>query len=96
MAWILSKERLKEVKWFSLSKKSRQRHDLIAACESLRGNCVVSDGATEDSGHNLQLDMFRLNLSRNLLEVGAELWQFVQGDCGSLFLDVSRLHWTEP
>lgn len=56
----------------------------------------MSDGATEDSGHNLQLDMFRLNLSRNLLEVGAELWQFVQGDCGSLFLDVSRLHWTEP
>lgn len=54
-------------------KKSRQRHDLIAACESLRGNCLVSDGATEDSGHNLQLDMFRLNLSRNLLEVGAEL-----------------------
>lgn len=79
MAWGLEymtgEERPKELKWFSLAKR-RQRHDLIAAYKSLRGNCkydeaklllIVPGGATRDSVHNLQLEMFRLNLRRNLL-----------------------------
>lgn len=42
MAWGLEymtgEERPKELKWFSLAKR-RQRHELIAAYKSLRGNC---------------------------------------------------------
>lgn len=71
---MTSEKRLKELKRFSLA-KGRQRHDLVAAFKSLRDNCkydeaklflVVPDGATRDSGHNLQLETFRLNLRRNL------------------------------
>ena len=74
LEYMTSEERLKDLKWFSLAKR-RQRHDLIAAYKSLRGNCkydegklflVVPDGATRDGGHNLQLETFRLNLRRNL------------------------------
>lgn len=79
MAWGLEymtgEERPKELRWFSLAKR-RQRHELIAAYKSLRGNCkydeaklllLVPGGATRDSVLNLQLEMLRLNLRRNLL-----------------------------
>ncbi|KAK4827971.1 hypothetical protein QYF61_022673 [Mycteria americana] len=106
LEYMTSEERLKELKWFSLAKR-RQRHDLIAAYKSLRGNCkydeaklflVEPDGATRDSGHNLQLEMFRLNLRRTCslggwCRTGAicpgRLWKLCSWKC-------SKLCWTEP
>lgn len=86
--------------------KTRQRHDPVAAYEFLRGNhkydeaklfLVVPHGAARDSGHNLQLAMFRLSLRRRLFtgRLVRDWGNLPREVAEDLVLKLPRLCWTE-
>lgn len=54
---------------------------------------VVPDGATGDSGHNLQVEVFRLSLRRRLFP--RRLEQLPREAAEGLVLELWRLCWTE-